>query len=74
MICLVLKEPQRVLVAAVSLVLFAGALEILQGYTGRDPDIFDEFANAFGAIAGTGVGYLVIWLLTPKVLAGREHN
>ena len=66
MVCLALKEPRRVLVAAVSLALFAGILEILQGATGRDADIYDALANSLGVIGGTAVGYLIIWLLTPR--------
>jgi len=67
MVCLALKEPRRVLVAAISLILFAGALEIVQGYTGRDPDLYDEIA-----ISGSAIGYMVIWLLTPKRLTANE--
>ncbi len=69
MVCLILKEPRRVLVAAISLILFAGALEILQGYFGRDPDIYDELANAIGVIAGSSVGYAILWLLPRSVPA-----
>ncbi len=71
MVCLALKDWRRVLVAAVTLILFAGALEILQGYFGRDRDIYDELANTLGVIAGSVVGYAIIWLLTPK--AGKPH-
>lgn len=74
MICLILKESRRVLAAAVSLVLFAGALEILQGYFGRDPDIYDEVANTLGVITGAAVGYLVIWLLTPKAVGPAKPH
>jgi VanZ family protein len=72
MVCLALKEPRRVLVAAISLILFAGALEIVQGYTGRDPDLYDEIANTLGVISGSAIGYMVIWLLTPKRLTANE--
>jgi VanZ family protein len=74
MICLALKEPRRVLVAAITLILFAGALEILQGYTGRDPDMYDELANTLGVISGSAIGYLIIGLLTPKRLAVHKPN
>jgi VanZ family protein len=74
MICLALKEPRRVFVAAITLILFAGALEIMQGYTGRDPDIYDELANTLGVITGSGIGYTIIWLLTPKRLAVPKLN
>jgi VanZ family protein len=74
MICLALKEPRRVFVAAISLILFAGALEIVQGYTGRDPDTYDELANTLGVITGSSIGYLIIWLLTPTRLTGHKPN
>jgi VanZ family protein len=38
--------------AMLALIALGGALEILQGYTGRDPDIHDEIANAIGAVSG----------------------
>jgi VanZ family protein len=66
MVCLALKEWRRVLVAAISLILLGGALEILQGFTGRDPDIYDEFANFLGVLVGNAIGYAIIWLLTVK--------
>ncbi|NIK88210.1 VanZ family protein [Rhizomicrobium palustre] len=68
MICLAFQDWRRVLAAAVNLALFAGALEILQAYTGRDPDFFDEIANCLGILAGTGLGFLILWLLTSKPL------
>ena len=53
--------------AFLGIILFGGALEILQGYTGRDPDILDFTANSIGAFAGLGVGALFLWLLDPLV-------
>jgi hypothetical protein len=37
-------------------------LEILQGYTGRDPDIFDELANTLGVCSGAIVALVARWL------------
>ena len=50
--------------------LLGGVLEILQGYTGRDPDIFDFLANSLGAAAGLAVASLFILLLKPRALVG----
>ena len=29
------------------------ALEVIQGYVGRDPSVYDEYANVAGVLAGT---------------------
>ncbi|MDR3526190.1 MAG: hypothetical protein P4L57_02850 [Rhizomicrobium sp.] len=58
--------------AAISLILLGDALEILQGFTGRDPDIFDALATALDVIAGS-VGYAIIGLLSPKPPAAEPH-
>jgi VanZ family protein len=47
---------RRLVWAILGVILLGGALEILQGYTGRDPDIFDFIANSIGAVCGTTVG------------------
>jgi VanZ family protein len=49
------------------LVLFGGVLEILQGITGRDPDIFDFLANAIGVLAGLAIATLFLWLFDSLV-------
>jgi VanZ family protein len=53
--------------AILGVILFGGLLEILQGYTGRDPEILDFAANSFGAIAGLGAGVLFLRLPGPLV-------
>jgi len=55
---------------ALGLVLMGGALEIIQGFTGRDADIFDELANTIGVLSGLGVGWLGISLLRARNLVG----
>ncbi|MDE2500064.1 MAG: hypothetical protein KGL56_07715 [Alphaproteobacteria bacterium] len=41
--------------------------EILQGFTGRDPDIFDECGNnILGATANYGLGWLIVTVLRSK--------
>ncbi len=55
---------RRALVWALGgVVLLGGALEILQGYTGRDPDIHDFIANSIGAVAGFAVAALFLAVL-----------
>jgi VanZ family protein len=44
--------PRHWLWVALFFVLLGGAIEILQGYTGRDPDWFDWFADCAGVVAG----------------------
>ena len=55
---------------ALGLVLLGGALEIIQGFTGRDADIFDELANTLGVLAGLGFGWLGISFLRARKLVG----
>jgi len=74
LVCLALRDGRRVLVAAISLILFAGALEIVQGWVGRDMDVFDELANALGVLCGTAAGFAVIWLLSSKTLAATRKG
>ncbi|MGA7676382.1 MAG: VanZ family protein [Rhizomicrobium sp.] len=59
--------------AVLGLVVLGGALEILQGFTGRDPDIYDEIANTIGALTGGCCGWLLMNLLQTKpAVPGRE--
>ena len=69
LICVALKAERRVIPAILGLALFGGVLEIVQGFTGRDPSFFDETANILGAICGAAVGWLLIRMLRPKILA-----
>jgi len=55
---------------ALGLVLLGGALEIIQGFTGRDADIFDELANTLGVLTGLGFGWLGISFLRARKLVG----
>ncbi len=68
MAALALKTPRHILWAALALMAVGGALEILQGFTGRDPDIYDELANVLGATTGATAGWALIRLLRPKIL------
>lgn len=44
--------PRRWLWVALFFAVMGGAIEIAQGYTGRDPDWFDWFADCAGVAAG----------------------
>jgi VanZ family protein len=63
-----LDARRQALWAVVGLAVLGGLLEILQGFTGRDPDIYDEIANILGCMAGGGCGWLLMSLLQPKAL------
>ena len=67
MATLVMGLKPRLAWAFLGIILFGGVLEILQGYTGRDPDILDFTANSIGAFAGLVVAALFLWLLDPLV-------
>jgi len=55
---------------ALGLVLLGGSLEIIQGFTGRDADIFDELANTVGVLVGLGLGWLGVAFLRARKLVG----
>jgi VanZ family protein len=46
------RERRPAIAAVIGLILMGGMLEIIQGLVGRDMSIYDELANAAGAIAG----------------------
>jgi VanZ family protein len=74
MVCLALNADRRVIAATLGLILFGGVLEILQGFTGRDPDLYDELANTLGALTGAALGWIIVQLLRPKALAPTRGN
>lgn len=69
------RANQRALWWALGLVLMGGALEIVQGLTGRDADIFDEVANSLGVVCGLGTGWAGVAYLRARKLvdAGRPE-
>jgi len=46
------RRRRGVIAAVLSLILLGGVLEIVQQFTGRDASVYDELANAAGAILG----------------------
>lgn len=69
-----LRGDRRVVASTLGLIVLGGVLEILQGFTGRDPSLFDEIANTLGAVAGALAGRLLIRLLRPKILVSPGHH
>lgn len=73
MATMVLGLNRRLVWAVLGVVALGGGLEILQGYTGRDPDIFDFVANTMGALSGTAVAALCWVALRGRVLVERPR-
>lgn len=63
--------PKRWLWIAAGFAIFGGAIEILQGYTGRDPDWFDWFADSIGA--GLGTWYPRRWALFIRLFLAERY-
>jgi len=62
-----LGPSRRLVCAFIGVIMFGAALEILQGYTGRDPEISDFIANSFGACIGLAAGLMFLWRLDSLV-------
>jgi VanZ family protein len=71
MATMVLGLNRRLIWAVLGIILLGGALEILQGYTGRDPDILDFLANSIGALFGTLTAILVQIAFRRRALVGQ---
>lgn len=72
MTTIAVRADRRALWWALGLVAMGGALEILQGLTGRDADILDELANSLGVLTGLGIGWAGIALLKARGLIDGE--
>jgi VanZ family protein len=70
MTTMILGLERRTLWALLGLAALGGALEILQGYTGRDPDIYDELANILGIASGALIALVVTRALRSRTLVG----
>ena len=67
------RHRRSIILAALALIAFGGALEILQAYTGRDAEWLDEVANTIGVLTGACGGLLFLWLVgahEPDVATG----
>jgi len=58
-----LRHRRAIILAATALILFGGALEILQAFTGRDAEWLDEAANTIGVLTGACAGLLFLRLV-----------
>lgn len=70
MATLALGIKRDLLWALLALATLGGILEILQGFTGRDPDIFDELANCIGVTAGAVSAWLFLVIFKTRTLVG----
>ncbi|MBV9045381.1 MAG: VanZ family protein [Alphaproteobacteria bacterium] len=68
MTTIAVRADRRSLWWALALVVMGGALEVVQGLTGRDMDVFDEVANTLGVLAGLGLAWAVITALKARKL------
>jgi VanZ family protein len=66
MAAIAVRADRRLAWWMIGLVVLGGALEIVQGMTGRDADIYDELANTLGVLVGSGVGWTGIRLLKAR--------
>jgi VanZ family protein len=72
MTTIAVRAERRALWWALGLIVLGGVLEIVQGMTGRDADIFDELANTIGAVTGLAIGWAGIAILkTFKLVEDR---
>lgn len=72
--CVALKADRRAFSSTLGLIVLGGVLEIVQGFTGRDPSWGDELANTLGAITGAGLGWALIRLLQPKIVVSVRRD
>jgi len=63
--------PRRWLWVTVSFAVLGGAIEILQGYTGRDPEWGDWLADCIGVAAGAW--YPARWALRLRLFLAERH-
>jgi len=55
-----LKSRKPVIWTVVGLICLGGVLEIIQSYVGRDMSLWDEMANAAGAIGGAVIARVIL--------------
>jgi hypothetical protein len=72
MTTIAVRADRRALWWAFGLVLLGGTLEIVQGMTGRDADIFDELANTLGVLTGLALAWSAITLLKARKIIDDE--
>jgi VanZ family protein len=70
MAVLALGWRSRLVWALAGIVALGGVLEILQVYTGRDPEFWDFIADTAGAVAGALAGWVFLLAMRPARLVG----
>lgn len=73
MATLVIGLRPKLALAILGVILFGAVLEILQQFTGRDPELLDFAANTIGAFAGLGAGLLFLRVTDPLVGPRRAN-
>jgi VanZ family protein len=71
MATVVLGVKRRTLWCLFGLAALGAMLEVLQGFTGRDPAVFDEIVNCIGITAGFLVAWGFLALLKPPAQAAE---
>jgi VanZ family protein len=74
MTTIAVRADRRALWWALGLILLGGILEIVQGATGRDADIFDEMANILGVLTGSSLAWTGIALLKTRGLVDDKDS
>jgi VanZ family protein len=64
MATIAVRGQRAALWCAMALIAMGAALEIIQGFVGRDCDVWDETANTLGVVTGLVVGWLGVWIVT----------
>ena len=59
------------LISVVSCTFYGGIIEVLQHYTGRDPDIYDMLADLAGALTGS---IAALWIIEVSEHRGRGKS
>ena len=72
MTTIAVRANRKALWWALGLVLLGGVLELVQGQSGRDADIFDELANTLGVLLGLAAGWSGISYLKARKLVGDD--
>jgi VanZ family protein len=72
MTTIAVRADRRALWWALGLTALGGALEIIQGLTGRDCDIYDELANTLGVVTGLAIGWTGIAILKARRIIEDE--
>jgi len=74
MATIAVRARRRAIWYALGLVALGGALEVVQGMTGRDADIWDEAANTLGVLSGALLAWAGIAVLRARKLVEDRYE